>query len=79
MKVISLKVENQMIKNIDKSLEKHNYGTRTEFIRSAIRRELEHVNKEALIKQFIASKGSKNKYTNEEFESLREKIASELK
>jgi metal-responsive CopG/Arc/MetJ family transcriptional regulator len=37
MESISLKMEKEFLQNIEKAMKKHNYSTKTEFIREAIR------------------------------------------
>jgi len=37
MKSVSLKLEKEFLQNIEKAMKKHNYSTKTEFIREAIR------------------------------------------
>ena len=69
MEAISLKLDENMLVNIDKSLKKHNYSTRTEFIREAIRNKLNEVEKEEAIRKIAAFKGSlkgKSKMSYEE-------------
>jgi Arc/MetJ-type ribon-helix-helix transcriptional regulator len=56
METISLKVENKMLKSMDKALTKYNFGTRTEFIRSAIRLKLEEYEKKELVSSFLKNK-----------------------
>lgn len=50
MESISLKMEAHFLQEIEKAMKKHNYSTKTEFIREAIRdkmKELKEVEKEA--------------------------------
>lgn len=58
METISLKMEPELLKNIDNNLKKNNYSTRTEFIREAIRNKLTELEKEEVIKKLTAFKGS---------------------
>ena len=65
METISFKVENEMLLEIDSAIRRYNFGTRTEFVRSAIRSSLEKYSKEDLIRDFLKYKGkSKIKTTN---------------
>ncbi|MFH0869613.1 MAG: ribbon-helix-helix domain-containing protein [archaeon] len=69
MEVISLKLDEQMLKNIDSVLKKHNFSTRTEFIRDAIRSRLSRLEKDEIIAKLAAAKGtlkSKCKLSEEE-------------
>ncbi len=73
MEVISLKLDEQMLKNIDSALKKHNFSTRTEFIRDAIRTRLSRLEKDEVIAKLAAFKGSvksKTKLTDEEVRKI---------
>ena len=58
MEIISLKLEEGLLKDIDSNLKKHRYSTRTEFIRGAIRNQLTKEEKDDAIRKLIAFKGS---------------------
>lgn len=58
METISLKMEPNMLGEIDKILRKNRYSTRTEFIRDAIRTRLKQLETEAVIRRLAALKGS---------------------
>lgn len=73
MELISLKLENELLSEIDQKLVKYRYGTRTEFIRDAIREKLSDLEKEGLLKELTKIKGfSKHKTTNEQLHKARE-------
>jgi Arc/MetJ-type ribon-helix-helix transcriptional regulator len=55
--LINLKLDQAMLKDVDASLEKHRYSTRTEFIRDAIRRRLTDLEKEEAIRKLESFKG----------------------
>lgn len=79
MEVISLKLDERMLKDIDGTLEKHRYSTRTEFIRDAIRGKLSDLEKEDLLKSVARMKGvSKRKTTNEQLHRAGEEAFSIL-
>jgi len=79
MKTISLKLENSFLKEIDKNLIKNRYGTRTEFIREAIRDKLSTFEKGELIKNLSRLRGtSKLKTTDEQLNKVRKKLAKKL-
>ena len=50
MESISLKLEPSILTEIDQSLQKHRYSTRTEFIRDAIREKLSDLERETMLK-----------------------------
>ena len=79
METISLKLDESMLHNLDENLRKHNFSTRTEFIRTAIRDKLEDLSRDDLIKEFMKFRGkSKKKTTYEENMKTREKVFLEM-
>jgi len=79
METISLKMDKNMLKNIDKTMKNHNFSTRTEFIRDAIRDKLEGMSRDELIKEFMTFYGkSKVKTTYAENRKTREFVLNEL-
>ncbi len=46
METITIKIEEQFAKNLEKTIKKHNYSTKTEFIREAIRDKIHDLEKE---------------------------------
>jgi metal-responsive CopG/Arc/MetJ family transcriptional regulator len=79
MEVISLKLDENMLHNIDNSLSSNNFSTRTEFIRAAIREKLDELDKEEAIKQFLALKGkAKIKTSDKERERVGELAFEQL-
>ncbi|MBW2990656.1 ribbon-helix-helix domain-containing protein [Candidatus Woesearchaeota archaeon] len=77
MQSITIKVPEQMAKEIDKAV-KSDYGTKTEFIREAIRIKLEKAREEKLLKHFKKFYGSsKKKVSDEELRITREKLSKE--
>lgn len=74
--MISLKLEEGMLKEIDSKLKNYRYSTRTEFIRDAIRYKLTDLEKEELLRAVAKSKGSsKRRTTDEQLHEAREKLA----
>ena len=75
METISLKLEHNLLQEIDNTLNKHRYSTRTEFIRDAIREKLSELEKEELLKAVAKLKGfSKRKTTDEQLHAAGEKV-----
>ena len=58
MEAITLKLDNALLKAVDKNLKKNMYSTRTEFIRDAIRHKLTEQEKQEALKKLAALKGS---------------------
>ncbi|MFA6089026.1 MAG: ribbon-helix-helix domain-containing protein [Candidatus Woesearchaeota archaeon] len=79
MEIISLKLDEAMLHNIDNTIREHNFSTRTEFIRDAIREKLKELKREETIKEFLALKGtSKKKISDEDWEKMRENAFNQL-
>jgi len=78
MDIVSLKLDEGMLKRIDKLVKENNYGTRTEFIRSSIREKMSQLEKEELLKQLMALKGSvKTKTSDAELRRIRDEAWKE--
>jgi Arc/MetJ-type ribon-helix-helix transcriptional regulator len=79
MEAISLKLNGDMLKDIDTNLKKNNYSTRTEFIRTAIRDKLEELSRNNLIKEFMKSRGkAPRKTSDKERTKTRDKVFLEM-
>lgn len=78
METISLKVENDMLRKIDKASREHDFGTRTEFIRAAMREKLERLSKDELVLEFLKLRGAaKGKHPISDKE-MKERASKEL-
>ena len=78
MLIISLKLDKEMLDRIDNNLKKHNYGTRTEFIRSTLREKLDDIEKQELIAEFLSLRGKgKRKTTDAELHKTKLKVFKE--
>jgi metal-responsive CopG/Arc/MetJ family transcriptional regulator len=77
VEIISLKLDEQMLKNIDSVLKKHNFSTRTEFIRDAIRSRLSRLEKDEIIAKLAALRGTFKSKTNLSDEEVRELVFKE--
>lgn len=74
METISLKLEENILDEIDEMLAAHRYSTRTEFIRDAIREKLSDLEKDELLKQITKLHGSsKRKTTDAQLHAAQEK------
>ncbi len=74
--MVSLKLEKNILKEIDANLIKRRYSTRTEFIREAIREKIKELEKEELLKKYYGA--SKRKTTDEELHRVRQAAFEEL-
>ena len=76
--MITLKLENSFLRDIDTVVQKQGYQNRTEFIRNALREKLEETKlREAMITLTHLKGSSKKKITEEEYEKAREMAAQE--
>lgn len=79
MESISLKLEDEFLKDVEKTMKKHRYTTKTEFIREAIRDKIRDLEKEeALLRLEKAYGASKRKTTDEDIHKAREEAFKEL-
>ena len=76
MEAISLKLDENMLQHIDKSLKNHDFSTRTEFIRTAIRDKLQELKKEDFLEEFMEFRGKAGKKTTDKENKLTRKIVS---
>lgn len=81
METISLKMDKNLLNDIDSSIKTHRYSTRIEFLRDAIRSKLNELDKEEAIKSLHGFKGSlSSKKGDEEIGKIAlRKIAKKLK
>jgi Arc/MetJ-type ribon-helix-helix transcriptional regulator len=79
MEAISLKLDASMLQAIDSSLKSYHYGTRTEFVRDAIREKLEDLQRGELAREFLRLRGKAGKRTSAgENRRTRERAGKEL-
>ena len=79
MEHISIKLEDNFLKDLKKAMKKKSYSTKSEFIREAIRDKIEEIEKKEMLQHIdrIAGK-SKRKTTDEEIHVAGEKVFREL-
>ena len=79
METITIKLEEQFAKNVEKMIKRHNYSTKTEFIREAIRDKINDLEKEeALMRARKMYGASRLKTTEEQLHKAGEKAFEEL-
>ena len=79
MESVTVKFQEDILKRVDKSITDHNFNSRTEFIREAVRDKLTSLNRQDLIQEFLKFKGkAKRKTTDEENRKTREEVSKEL-
>ncbi len=79
METVTVKFQEDVLKKIDYSIAEHDFNSRTEFIREAVRDKLSELSKEDLINEFLKFRGkAKKKTTDEENRKTREEVSKEL-
>ncbi|QQG38721.1 MAG: ribbon-helix-helix protein, CopG family [Candidatus Woesearchaeota archaeon] len=77
--MITLKLEDSFLDNIDNIVKKEGYQSRTEFIRNALREKVEAVKlREAMLEISHLKGASKKKTSDEELERIRERAFEEI-
>ena len=80
METISIKLEKGVVKTVEKLMKNHNYSTKTEFVREAIRDKIKDIEKEEALKRARKFFGSSRlKTTDEQRHKAGEKAFEELK
>jgi len=79
MESVSVKFQEDVLKRIDESIEIHNFNSRTEFIREAVRDKLANLSKDELMNEFLKYKGKATiKTSDENNRKTKEKISKEF-
>jgi metal-responsive CopG/Arc/MetJ family transcriptional regulator len=77
--LINFKMDSKLLKEVDSTFREAGFHSRTEFIRQALRREIDEVKLKKAMKEFAHIKGSVKKKINEEqLEKIREKVSQEF-
>lgn len=77
--MITVKLDDTFLKQIDKVVEAQGYQNRTEFIRNALREKVEEAKlKQAMLEIAHLKGASKKKTSDEELERIREKVFDEF-
>ena len=77
--MITVKMEDKFLKEIDSIVKKEGYQNRTEFIRNALREKLEESKlKEAMLEIAHLKGASKKRTTEKEYEDIRKRAFKEL-
>ena len=78
MEIVSVKFQEDVLKKIDQNIKRHNFNSRTEFIREAVRDKLSSLNREELIEEFMRFKGKGKKTTREENKRTQDLVLKQL-
>ena len=77
--MITIKMEDKFLEDIDNVVEKEGYQNRTEFIRNALREKIEESKLREAMAELARFKGAaKKKITDKEYEKVREKAFEEI-
>ena len=77
MQTITFKIQEDVLRKIDKIMKTFNFSTKTEFIRGAIREKLNKLETELFMKKLAKYKGfAKTTTSDEELEKIREKVGN---
>jgi len=77
--MITLKLEDKFLKDIDTIVKKEGFQNRTEFIRNALREKIDNIKLKQAMMEIAHLKGaSKRKTTEEEYERARAKAFEEV-
>jgi metal-responsive CopG/Arc/MetJ family transcriptional regulator len=82
MEAVSIKFEDTFLQNVEKAMSEHNYATKAEFIREAIRDKLNELEKQKYMMKAMRLYGSGKKkhghITDEDLDKARERAAHEM-
>lgn len=79
MEMVTLRFQEKVLKEMDKTMLDHNFNSRTEFIREAVRDKLEELKRDEIIEKFMKLRGkAKVKTTYEENRKTKEEVSKEL-
>ena len=79
MESVTIKLEEQFAKNVEKLMKRHNYSTKTEFIREALRDKVSKLEiEEALMRARKLYGTSRLKTTDKQLHEARDKAFGEL-
>jgi metal-responsive CopG/Arc/MetJ family transcriptional regulator len=79
MENVSVKFNEDVLKKVDESISEHNFNSRTEFIRDAVRDKLDELSKVDLMKEFLKFRGkAKKKTTYAENRKTKEEVSKKL-
>ena len=79
MEAICVKLDENFLKNMDKTMKENNYTTRTEFIREALRDKLKELKDDPVIKALRKFQGSAKVHVSDErHEEIREQVGREI-
>lgn len=82
MEIVSIKFEEDFLKNVEKAMKKHNYSTKAEFVREAIRDKLTDLEKQdylfSALRLYGAGRKKHGYLTDQDIHKARERAAKEL-
>lgn len=80
MEPVTIKFEDNFLQDMEKVMKKHRYATKSEFIREAIRKKINDLEREEALARVRKLYGSsKRKTTDEQLHKARDEVSEELK
>ena len=79
METVTVKFQEDVLGRVDAAIAEHNFNSRTEFIREAVRDKLVELSREDLLKEFLKFRGkAKKKTTDGHRQKVKEEAGREL-
>lgn len=79
MEAVTIKFQEDVLKKVDETIAEHNFNSRTEFIREAVRDKIAELSKEELMNEFLKFHGKpKKKTTYEDNLKTKQIVSKEL-
>jgi metal-responsive CopG/Arc/MetJ family transcriptional regulator len=79
MDSVSIKFQEDVLRRMDENIKEHNFNSRTEFIREAVRDKIAELSKDELMNEFLKFKGKSTvKTTDAENRKTRSETNKEL-
>ena len=79
MEAVTVKFQEEVLDRIDRTIDEHNFNSRTEFIREAVRDKIENLSRDRLVNEFLRFRGKASKKTTSiDNENTRKIVSKEL-
>lgn len=79
MDIVTVKFQENVLKELDKAITEHNFNSRTEFIREAVRDKMASLEQDKLVKEFLKTREKRQQPVQmEDIARTREKMSREL-
>ncbi len=79
MDIVSVKFQEEILKALDTAISDHNFNSRTEFIREAVREKMAALEQDRLVREFLKSREKRSRPIQmEDIAKTREKMSRDL-